>query len=118
MATAIVSLYPASCRIELRWLKHPSGDSATRVCSRAMAKAQLHAQAPASDAAPLDPPTIHSPQERIRALLPHHLEAFRRAFRAAFRVTEEIPSIAGLITEQRHRLWIQHYLSGAPTQPT
>ena len=67
--------------------------------------------------APLDPPTIRSLQERIKALLPPQLEAFRRAFRSAFQVPDSTPSIAGLITEQRHRLWIQRYLSGAHTQP-
>jgi DNA recombination protein Rad52 len=69
------------------------------------------AKEPASDAAPLDPNTIRTLQERIRALLPPQLEAFCRAFRTAFQVPEEITSIAGLITEQRHRLWIQQYLN-------
>jgi len=67
--------------------------------------------------APLDPPTIRSLQERIKALLPPQLEAFRRAFRAAFHVPDTTASIAGLITEQRHRRWIQHYLSGDHAQP-
>jgi DNA recombination protein Rad52 len=71
---------------------------------------------PTSDSS-LDPATIAALQERIRALLPPQLEAFRRAFRAAFQVPEETPSIAGLITEQRHRLWIQQYLNQTQAQP-
>jgi DNA recombination protein Rad52 len=83
----------------------------------ATATAQPPVKEPAGGAAPLDPPTIRGLQERIRALLPPQLEAFRRAFRAAFQVPEEIPSIAGLITEQRHRQWIQQYLSQIQGQP-
>ena len=63
--------------------------------------------------APLDPPTIRSLQDRIRGLLPPQLAAFSRAFRSAFQVPESTPSIAGLITEQRHRAWIQQYLGQA-----
>jgi hypothetical protein len=71
------------------------------------------APAPASAApnTPLDPPTIRSLQERIRGLLPPQLAAFSRAFRSAFQVPESTPSIAGLITEQRHHAWIQCYLA-------
>lgn len=71
-------------------------------------------QAPALAAAPhapLDPPTIRSLQERIRSLLPPQLAAFSRAFRSAFQVPDSIPTVAGLITEQRHQRWIQHYLA-------
>jgi hypothetical protein len=60
--------------------------------------------------ASLDPPTIHTLQECIRALLPPQLAAFCRAFRLAFQVPDSTPTIAGLITEQRHQLWIQRYL--------
>ena len=69
--------------------------------------------APAGTApdAPLDPPTIRSLHERIRGLLPPQLAAFSQAFRRAFQVPETTPSIAGLITEQRHRAWIQQYLA-------
>jgi hypothetical protein len=71
------------------------------------------AQAPAAPAAnaPLDAPTIRSLQDRIRGLLPPQLAAFSRAFRSAFQVPESTPSIAGLITEHRHRAWIQQYLA-------
>jgi hypothetical protein len=58
----------------------------------------------------LDPATIANLQERIRALLPPQLTAFSRAFRTAFKVPDSTPSIAGLITEQRHRLWIEDFL--------
>jgi hypothetical protein len=68
------------------------------------------AQGPAPHT-PLDPPTIRSLQDRIRGLLPPQLAAFSRAFRSAFQVPESTPSIAGLITEQRHRAWIQQYLA-------
>jgi len=74
--------------------------------------------APASPApdAPLDPPTIRSLHERIRGLLPPQLAAFSQAFRRAFQVPAEIPTIAELITQQRHLLWIQRYLSQAQGQ--
>jgi|LakMenEpi03Aug12_release.lakeMendotaPanAssembly.Ray.scaffolds.fasta_scaffold00252_27 hypothetical protein len=65
---------------------------------------------PANEAAP-DPATIAALQERIRALLPPQLAAFSRAFRSAFQVPDSTPSIAGLITEQRHRLWIEDFLA-------
>jgi hypothetical protein len=65
---------------------------------------------PANEAA-LDPATIAALQERIRALLPPQLAAFSRAFRSAFQVPDSTPSIAGLITEQRHRLWIEDFLA-------
>ena len=64
---------------------------------------------PANEAA-LDPATIAALQERIRALLPPQLAAFSRAFRITFQVPESTPSIAGLITEHRHRLWIEDFL--------
>ncbi|MFN9637259.1 MAG: RAD52 family DNA repair protein [Synechococcaceae cyanobacterium] len=70
--------------------------------------------APAPDA-PLDPPTIRSLHERIRGLLPPQLAAFSQAFRRAFQVPAEIPTIAELITQQRHQLWIQRYLNQAQT---
>jgi hypothetical protein len=59
----------------------------------------------------LDPTTIEALQKRLRALLPPQLAAFSRAFRSAFQVPDATPSIAGLITEQRHLAWIQHYLT-------
>jgi hypothetical protein len=71
--------------------------------------------APAPDA-PLDLPTIRSLHERIRGLLPPQLAAFSQAFRRAFQVPSDIPTIAELITQQRHQLWIQRYLSQAQTQ--
>jgi hypothetical protein len=48
-------------------------------------------------------------------LLPRQLAAFSRAFRSAFQVPDSTPSIAGLITEQRHRLWIERYLEQVAT---
>ena len=61
---------------------------------------------PAPDAQ-LDPATIDSFHERIHALSPPQLAAFSQAFRRALQVPAETPSIAGLITQQRHRLWTQ-----------
>ena len=59
---------------------------------------------------------IQALQERIRSLQPPQLAAFSQAFRSAFQVPESIPSIAGLITEQRHRAWIEKYLSQGQEQ--
>jgi hypothetical protein len=73
------------------------------------------AATPAPDA-PLDPATIGSLHERIRALPPPQLAAFTQAFRRAFQVPAETPSIAGLITQQRHRLWTQDYLGRLQSQ--
>jgi hypothetical protein len=70
---------------------------------------------PAADA-PLDPPAIQALQERIRSLQPPQLVAFSKGFRAAFQVPDSTPSIAGLITEQRHRLWIEQFLSQGQEQ--
>jgi hypothetical protein len=72
--------------------------------------------ATAAPDAPLDLPTIRSLHERIRGLLPPQLAAFSQAFRRAFQVPSDIPTIAELITQQRHQLWIQRYLSQAQTQ--
>jgi len=87
--------------------------AANGVVRRPQAAAVPVAQAPAAPAphAPLDKPTIRSLQDRIRGLLPPQLAAFSRAFRSAFQVPESTTSIAGLITEQRHRAWIQQYLA-------
>ena len=71
--------------------------------------ASIGTTGPANEAA-LDPATIANLQERIRALLPPQLAAFSRAFRSAFQVPDSTPSIAGLITEHRHRLWIEDFL--------
>ena len=57
--------------------------------------------------APLDPPTIRTLQELIRGLLQPQRAASFPAFHPTFKVPAEIPSIAGLITQQRHRLLIQ-----------
>jgi DNA recombination protein Rad52 len=73
------------------------------------------AQRPTTPDTLLDPPTIRSLQERIRGLLPPQLAAFSSAFRSAFQIPESTPSIAGLISEQRHRLWIERYLEQAAT---
>ncbi len=76
------------------------------------------AQLPASPA-PDTPgfPTILTLQECIRALLPPQLAAFCRTFRLAFQVPDSTPKIAGLITEQRHLAWIQHYLTQPRPRP-
>jgi hypothetical protein len=79
------------------------------------AQAQPAQAQPAPDA-PLDPPTIRSLHERIRGLLPPQLAAFSQAFRRAFQVPADIPTIAELITQQRHQLWIQRYLNQAQAQ--
>jgi len=72
--------------------------------------ASIGTTSPANEAA-LDPATIAALQERIRALLPPQLAAFSRAFRSAFQVPDSTPSISGLITEHRHRLWIEDFLA-------
>jgi hypothetical protein len=63
--------------------------------------------------APLEPTAIAALQERLRALAPGHREAFSRAFRSAFQVTDATPSVAGLITQESHRIWIEEFLAKA-----
>jgi hypothetical protein len=75
------------------------------------------ASAPTSEApgpdAPLKPSAIAALQERLRALAPGRREAFSRAFRSAFQVTDATPSVAGLINQERHRIWIEEFLAKA-----
>ncbi len=93
----------------------PAASAVEAPAPAALAQAGPVTAAPAPEAppldSPLDPPTIRSLHERIRGLLPPQLAAFSQAFRRAFQVPSETPSIAGLITEQRHQLWIQRYLN-------
>jgi hypothetical protein len=63
--------------------------------------------------APLEPTAIAALQERLKALAPGHREAFSRAFRSAFQVPEATPSVAGLINQERHRIWIEEFLAMA-----
>ena len=56
------------------------------------------------------PPRSSSFRSASEPLHPEKVAAFSQAFRSAFQVPESMPSIAGLITEQRHRLWIEQYL--------
>jgi hypothetical protein len=49
-------------------------------------------------------------------LLPPKLAAFSRAFRSAFQVPDSTPSIAGLITEHRDRLWIEDFFGRLQSQ--
>ena len=106
-----LALYDKSQR-QVSGAQAQPAQAANGVVRRPQAAAPV-AQAPAAPAphAPLDPPTIRSLQDRIRGLMPPQLAAFSRAFRSAFQVPESTPSIAGLITEQRHRAWIQQYLA-------
>jgi hypothetical protein len=89
--------------------RHSTAPAAIARPQPAASHASIGTISPANEAA-LDPATIANLQERIRALLPPQLAAFSRAFRTAFQVSESTPSIAGLITEQRHRLWIENFL--------
>jgi hypothetical protein len=66
-------------------------------------------EAPHSETA-LEPTTITSLQERIKALAPARLELFSKGFRAAFQVPDAQPSLAGLITTSRHQRWIEGFL--------
>jgi hypothetical protein len=52
-------------------------------------------------------------QEQLKALSPHHRDAFSRALRAALRVPDSTPSVAGMIRQVRHRIWIQKFLTKA-----
>jgi hypothetical protein len=71
------------------------------------------ASQPLGPDSPLEPPAIAALQERLRALAPAHRDAFSRAFRTAFQVPEATPSVAGLIDQERHRIWIEEFLAKA-----
>jgi hypothetical protein len=89
------------------------------VTSQGQGQGPVRVAGPSSAAAqdaPLDPAAIQALQERIRGLLPPQLAAFSQAFRSAFHVPAEIPSIAGLITDQHHQLWIEDFLSRLQSQ--
>jgi len=112
-----------------------SGSQATqRPASQASARPQAQAQAQvrpqppatrpaqaanghqpqsASPDALLDPAIALQLQEQLKALSPRHRDAFSRAFRAAFQVPDSTPSVAGLIRQERHRIWIQEFLAKA-----
>ncbi|MCX5955424.1 MAG: RAD52 family DNA repair protein [Cyanobacteria bacterium] len=89
--------------------RHSTSPAAIARPQPAASHASIGTTGPANEAA-LDPAAIAALQERIRALQPPQLAAFSRAFRTAFQVPDSTPSIAGLITEQRHRLWIEDFL--------
>ena len=72
-----------------------------------------HQPQPASPDALLDPAIALQLQEQLKALSPRHRDAFSRAFRAAFQVPDSTPSVAGLIRQERHRIWIQEFLAKA-----
>jgi hypothetical protein len=72
-----------------------------------------HQPQPASPDALLDPAIALKLQEQLKALSPRHRDAFSRAFRAAFQVPDSTPSVAGLIRQERHRIWIQEFLAKA-----
>jgi hypothetical protein len=62
---------------------------------------------------PLSPVVITALQERIKALKPTARASFSTAFRAAFQVPPEQPSLAALITTTRHQRWIEAFLAEA-----
>jgi len=79
--------------------------------------AQAGHRPPASAGQPcdalLDPAIALQLQEQLKALSPRHRDAFSLAFRAAFQVPDSTPSVAGLIRQERHRIWIQEFLAKA-----
>jgi hypothetical protein len=99
---------------------HGQGTSAPQATARPHGQARPQApaptghqsQAPSPDAL-LDPTTALQLQEQLKALSPGHRDAFSRAFRAAFQVPDSTPSVAGLIRQERHRIWIQEFLAKA-----
>ena len=60
---------------------------------------------------PLQPAVITALQQRIKALKPTARASFSTAFRAAFQVPPEQPSLAALITTTRHQRWIEAFLA-------
>ncbi|MFN9659435.1 MAG: Rad52/Rad22 family DNA repair protein [Cyanobacteriota bacterium] len=91
-----------------------SAPTATRSsASTAAASANGHQNPSTGPDALLEPAIALQLQEQLKALSPRHRDAFSRAFRAAFRVPDSTPSVAGLIRQERHRIWIQEFLAKA-----
>jgi Cd2+/Zn2+-exporting ATPase len=84
----------------------PSGNQAT-------ARPQPPASSTLSPDAPLDRTAIAALLEQLKALAPGQKEAFARAFRTAFQVSQDTPSVAPLILQERHRIWIAEFLAKA-----
>jgi hypothetical protein len=66
-----------------------------------------------SPEAPLDRTAIEALLEQLKALAAGHRDAFARAFRTAFQVSQDTPSVAPLILQERHRIWIEEFLAKA-----
>jgi len=92
---------------------HGQGSSALQATARSQAQGSPQAEAPTSPDALLDPTTALQLQEHLKAVSPGYRDAFSRAFRAAFQEPDSTPSVAGLIRQERHRLWIQEFLAKA-----
>jgi hypothetical protein len=84
----------------------PSGNQAT-------ARPQPPASPALSPDAPLDRTAIEALLEQLKALAAGHRDAFARAFRTAFQVSQDTPSVAPLILQERHRIWIEEFLAKA-----
>jgi hypothetical protein len=81
--------------------------------NQATARPQPPASPTLSPDAPLDRTAIEALLEQLKALAPGHKEAFARAFRTAFQVPQDTPSVAPLILQERHRIWIEEFLAKA-----
>jgi hypothetical protein len=89
-----------------RGQRQPSGNQAT-----ALQQPQTNTTTPPD--APLDRTAIAALLEQLKALAPGHKEVFARAFRTAFQVPQDTPSVAPLILQERHRIWIEEFLAKA-----
>jgi hypothetical protein len=81
--------------------------------NQATARHQPPASPALSPDAPLDRAAITALLEQLKALAPGHKDAFARAFRTAFQVSQDTPSVAPLILLERHRIWIEEFLAKA-----
>lgn len=84
----------------------PSNNQATAV-------AQPPASPTLSPDAPLDRTAIAALLEQLKALAPGHRNAFARAFRTSFQVSQDTPPVAPLILQERHRSWVEEFLAKA-----
>jgi hypothetical protein len=84
----------------------PSGNQAT-----ARPQPQTNTSIPPD--APLDRTAIEALLEQLNALAAGHRDAFARAFRTAFQISQDTPSVAPLILQERHRIWIAEFLAKA-----
>jgi hypothetical protein len=91
----------------------PPKGQGQRSSTQATAGPQPPASPTLSPDAPLDRDAFATLQEQLKALAAGHCDAFARPFRTAFQVALDTLSVAPLILQERHRIWIEEIIAKA-----